>query len=81
MPDDLQTVIARVKAHATANLQDSSVLLTTSLHRIYGMAKETGSVAGCEVIHVGPKNLRLSSRQLLRVCGLLDDDDAEDGAS
>jgi hypothetical protein len=80
MPDDLQTVIQRAREHATISMADVAILLTTSLHRIYGMA-QTGSVAGVPVIRVGSKNLRCASRPLLRLIGELDANDSEGGTT
>lgn len=78
MPDALGVVLERARTHATINFSDASVLLTTSLNRIYAMAHETDSVCGLSVIHVGTKNLRLPARPLLRLIGELDDERTAD---
>ncbi len=72
MSNDLDAVLARVRAHATCSLPDAAMLLTTSVNRVYGMAK-SGSVAGIPVLRVGAKNLRLPSKPLLSALGLLDE--------
>ena len=81
MSDQLDTAAALARAHAqaTVTLTDVAILLTTSLHRVYDMAK-TGSLP-VDVIHVGSKNLRCPSKPLLKLIGELDTDDTEGGAT
>lgn len=78
MPDDLANVIARVTAHATASMADTALLLGRSLNRCYQDVRERGTVAGIPVIRLSEKSVRLPSRPLLRLCGLLEDDARED---
>lgn len=76
-PDELAAVLARARSNATLTMADAAVLLRVSLGRLYLMARETGCVAGVPVIRVGAKNLRIPSRPLLTVLGMLEVDDVQ----
>ena len=71
--DDLATVVARVKSHATATMSDASVLLDRSLNRLYIDVRERGEVAGIPVVRLSEKSIRVPSRPLLRLVGLDDE--------
>lgn len=69
-PDDLATVLARARAHATITMADTSVLLGRSLNRCYQDARERGEVAGIPVVRLSQKAVRIPSVPLLHLLQL-----------
>ena len=70
MADDLDTVLARVRAKPVCTLPDFARLIDRSPNRVYQDARERGEVAGISVIHVSEHSVRLPSRAVLELLSL-----------
>ena len=76
MSDDFTAVMERARTHATVSIADCATLIGRSRNRTYQDIRTTGEVCGIGIIRAGAsgKSLRVPSRPLLRLLGLLDDD-------